>query len=61
MTPVGSMPFYLFNAFENNTFTSSSLLTGGNPIFGQQNHAQDFIPSQGLMIGVYSSKGLGNP
>jgi hypothetical protein len=61
MTLVGSMPFSLFGAFGNNAFSSSSFSVGGNPIFGQPNPMQGFIPSQGVMTGVYSSQGLGNP
>jgi hypothetical protein len=61
MTLVGSMPFSLFGAFGNNAFSSSSFSVGGNPIFGQPNPMQGFIPSQGAMTGVYSSQGLGNP
>jgi hypothetical protein len=61
MTLVGSMHFSLFDTFGNNTFSSSSFSTGGNPVFGQQNPTQGFIPSQGAMTGVYSSQGLGNP
>jgi hypothetical protein len=34
---VVSMPFYLFSAFGNNSFSSFVVLTGGNPGFGQQN------------------------
>jgi hypothetical protein len=49
MTLVGSMPFSLFGAFGNNTFSSSSFSSGGNPIFGQPNPMQGFVPSQGVM------------
>jgi hypothetical protein len=44
---VGSMSFYLFSAFGNNTFLSSAISVGGNPCFGQQNHVQGTIPTQG--------------
>jgi hypothetical protein len=55
MNLVGSIPFSLFGAFGNNTFSSSSFSVGGNPIFGQPKPMQGFIPSQGVMIGIYSS------
>jgi hypothetical protein len=55
------MSFYLFGVFGNNYFTSSTFSTGGNLVFGQQNPAQGFIPSQGVMTEVYSSQSLGNP
>jgi hypothetical protein len=48
-TPVGTMSFSLFHAFGNNAFTSFTFSIGGNPIFGQQNPMQGFIPSQGAM------------
>jgi hypothetical protein len=42
MTLVGSIPFYLFVVFGNNAFSSPSLSTRGNPMFGQQNPTQGF-------------------
>jgi hypothetical protein len=43
--PVGSTPFYLFNAFGNNTFSSSSFPIGRNLGYGQP------IPAQGANLG----------
>jgi len=51
----------LFGAFEKKTFSSVAFLARGNPSFGQQNLVQGIIPSQGVMIGVYSIQGLWNP
>jgi hypothetical protein len=45
MNLVGSMNFYLFGSFGNNYFSSSSFSVGGNPVFGQPNPMQGFIPS----------------
>jgi hypothetical protein len=45
MTLVVSMPFSLFSAFGNNSFSSSSFSVGGNPIFSQQNLMKGFIHS----------------
>jgi hypothetical protein len=36
-TSFGSMSLYLFDAFGNNAFSSASIWTGGNLIFGKQN------------------------
>jgi hypothetical protein len=49
MTLVGSMPFSLFGAFGNNTFSSSTFSSGGNPFLNQPNPMQGFVPSQGVM------------
>jgi hypothetical protein len=61
MTPVGSMHFSLFGAFGNNVFSLFSFSVGANPVFGQPNPMQGFIPSQGAMTEVYSSKVLEIP
>jgi hypothetical protein len=45
----------------NNSFSWVSFLTGGNPIFGQQNPVQGTIPSQGATTGVYFTQGIWNP
>jgi hypothetical protein len=34
---VGSTPFSLFDTFGNNTFSSTTVLTKGNPGYGKQN------------------------
>jgi hypothetical protein len=60
MNLVGSIPFYLFGAFGNNSFSSSAFSTEGNSIFVQKNPTQGFIPLQGAMTGVYSLQGLSN-
>jgi hypothetical protein len=57
-TPVVSMSFSLFDAFGKKTFSSTTLSTGGNHNFGQQNPVQGIIPSHGAMTGVYSTQGL---
>jgi hypothetical protein len=61
MNPIGSMPFSLFGAFGNNTFSSSAFSLGGNHFLNQANPMQVFIPSQGLMTRDLSSQGIGNP
>jgi hypothetical protein len=40
---VGSTPFSLFGAFGNNTFSSATFPTGGNPSYGQPNPMQGTI------------------
>jgi hypothetical protein len=60
MNWVGSIHFSLFCAFGNNAFSSSVFLARGNPIFGQPNSMQGFIPLQGEMTRIYSSRVLGN-
>jgi hypothetical protein len=57
---VGSMPFSLFDAFGNNSFSLSCLSAGGNIIFGQPKPMQGFIHSHKVMTRVNSSQGLGN-
>jgi hypothetical protein len=44
---VGSTPFSLNETFGNNTFSSVTFLTGGNPIFGQFTPMQGIIPAWG--------------
>jgi hypothetical protein len=43
--PVGSTLFSLSGMFGNNTFSSATFLTGGNPIFGQSTPVQGTIPT----------------
>jgi hypothetical protein len=45
--PVGSTPFSWNKTFGNNTFSSSTFPTGGNPIFGQSTPVQGTIPAEG--------------
>jgi hypothetical protein len=42
---VGSKPFSWNGTFGNNTFSSTTFLTGGNPIFGQSTPVQGTIPA----------------
>ena len=44
---VGSSPFVWNGTFGNNTFSSTSFPSGGNPIFGQSTPVQGTIPAQG--------------
>jgi hypothetical protein len=57
---VGSTAFYLFGAFGNNTFSSASFLTGGNPSFGQPIPMQGIIPAQGENSGTSLTSGPWN-
>jgi hypothetical protein len=43
--PVGSTPFFLFGAFGNNAFSSTTFPTGGNPNFRQPIPMQGTIPT----------------
>jgi hypothetical protein len=58
---VGSTTFSLFSLFGNNAFSSTSILTGGNPSYGQQNPMHGAIPAQGENLGIPSSQGHLNP
>jgi len=51
---VGSMSLHV-DAFGSNVFSSSIVLAGGNPSFGQQNLVQGTIPSQGMTTGFFST------
>jgi hypothetical protein len=44
---VGSTSFSWNETFGNNTFSSATFSTGGNPIFGQSTPVQGTIPAQG--------------
>jgi hypothetical protein len=44
-TPVGSMSFSLFDVFGNTTFSSATVLVGGNPGFWKHNPVQGTIPT----------------
>jgi hypothetical protein len=57
---VGSTPFSLFGAFGNNTFSSASFPTRGNPGYGQPNPMQGTIPAQGANPGTSSASGPWN-
>jgi hypothetical protein len=57
---VGSTLFSLFGAFGNNTFSSSTFPTGGNPGFGQPIPMQGTIPAQGAHPGTSSTAGPWN-
>jgi hypothetical protein len=59
-TSVGSTPFSLFGTFGNNTFSSATFLTGGNPGYGQLNPMQGTIPSEGENPTIPSTQGPWN-
>jgi hypothetical protein len=58
--PVGSTPFSLFGVFGNNTFSSATFPTGGNPGIGQPIPMQGTIPAQGAHPGTSSAAGPWN-
>jgi hypothetical protein len=58
--PVGSTPFSWNGTFGNNTFSSATFPTGGNPIFGQSTPAQGTIPAQGAHIAGPWNSGQGS-
>jgi hypothetical protein len=58
---IGSTLFSLFNTFGNNAFSSATVLTGGDPVYGQQNLMQSTIPVQGGNLGIPFLQGLWNP
>jgi hypothetical protein len=58
--PVGSTPFSWNRTFGNNTFSSATFLTGGNPIFGQSTPVQGTIPTQGENLAGPWNSGQGS-
>jgi hypothetical protein len=60
-TLVGSMSFSLFDAFGNNSFSSTTIPARGKLGFGPQNPVQGTIPTHGENTRVFSSQGLWNP
>jgi hypothetical protein len=57
---VGSTLFYLFNAFGNNTLSSTTFPTRDNPDLGQSIPMQGTIPAQGAHPGTSSTSGPWN-
>jgi hypothetical protein len=57
---VVSTPFYFFDAFGNNAFSSATFRTGGNPSFVQHIPMQGTIPTQGANLGTSSASGPWN-
>jgi hypothetical protein len=54
---VGLTPFSWNITFGNNTFSSATFPTGGNPIFGQSTPVQGIIPAQGEnLAGPWNSR-----
>jgi hypothetical protein len=58
--PVGSTPFSWNKTFGNNTFSSATFPTGGNPIFGQSTPVQGTIPAQGENLAGPWNSGQGS-
>jgi hypothetical protein len=58
--PVGSTPFSWNETFGNNTFSSATFPSGGNPIFGQSTPMQGTIPAQGAHIAGPWNSGQGS-
>jgi hypothetical protein len=56
----GLTPFYFFGVFGNNTFSSASFSTRGNPSFGQPIPMQGTIPVQGAHPRTSSASGPWN-
>jgi hypothetical protein len=56
---IGSTLFSLNITFGNNTFSSASFPTGGNPIFGQSTPMQGTIPAQGANLAGPWNSGQG--
>jgi hypothetical protein len=57
---VGSSPFVWNETFGNNTFASTTFLSGGTPIFGQSTPAQGTIPAPGAHIAGPWNSGQGS-
>jgi hypothetical protein len=57
---IGLTPFSFFGAFGNNTFSSATFPTRGNPSYGQPIPMQGTIPAQGANPGTSSTSGCWN-
>jgi hypothetical protein len=58
--PVGLSPFVWNRMFGNNTFSSTSFPSGGNPIFGQSTPTQGTISASGAHIAETWNSGQGS-
>jgi hypothetical protein len=56
---IGSSPFFWNRMFGNNTFSSTTFSSGGNPIFGQSTPVQGTIPAPGAHIAGPWNSGQG--